>query len=69
MVDDKRKDGLLICMHLYPQGLETSPKLPYMEASLSYSDDQGWSLFKYPRDVMFHIILISELLLTNQHPL
>jgi hypothetical protein len=54
---------------LYPQGSETGPKLPYMEASLSYTDDQGQSLFKYPGDVMFHIILTSETLLTNQCPL
>jgi hypothetical protein len=59
MVVDKRRDGLLICAHLYPQDSETSPKLPYMEASLSYTNDQGWSLFKYPGDVMFHIILTS----------
>jgi hypothetical protein len=68
MVGDKRRDGLLICLRLYPQDSETGPKLPYMEASLSYTDDQGWSLFKYPRDVMLHIILISETLLTNQRP-
>jgi hypothetical protein len=56
-------------MRLYPQGSETGPKLPYTEASLSYTDDQGRSLFKHPGDVMFHIILTSETLLTNQHPL
>jgi hypothetical protein len=57
MVVDKRKNGLLICVHLYPQDSETSPKLPYTEASLCYADDQGRSLFKYPRDVMSHIWL------------
>jgi hypothetical protein len=57
MVDNRKKYGLLICPRLYPQDLETGPKSPYMEASLSYTDDQGWSLFKYPGDVMFHIIL------------
>jgi hypothetical protein len=66
MVVDKRKDGLLICVRLYLQDSETSPKLPYMEALLSYTDDQGRSLFKYPRDIMFHIILTSEMLLMNQ---
>jgi hypothetical protein len=69
MVVDKRRDGLLICAHLYLQDLETGSKLPYTEAALSYTDDQGRSLFKYPRDVMFHIILTSETLLTSQRPL
>jgi hypothetical protein len=41
------------------QGLEPGPKLPYTEATLSYTDDQGQSLFKYPRDIM----LVSEMLL------
>jgi hypothetical protein len=66
MVVDKRRDGLLICACLYPQDLETGSKLPYMEALLSYTDDQRRSLLKYPRDVMFHIILTSEMLLMNQ---
>jgi hypothetical protein len=66
MVVDKRRDGLLIYACLYLQDLETGPKLPYMEASLSYTDDQGQSLFKYPVDVMCHIILTSETLLMNQ---
>jgi hypothetical protein len=65
MMDDKREDGLLIYAHLYLQGLEPSPELLYMEASLSHTNDQGWSLFKYSRDVMFHIILVSEMLLTG----
>jgi hypothetical protein len=69
MVVDKRRDGLLICVHLYLQDSETSPKLPYTEALLSYTDDQGGSLFKYPGDVMLHIILTSETLLMNQHSL
>jgi hypothetical protein len=58
-----------ITARLYLQDLETGSKLPYMEATLSYTDDQGWSLFKYPGDVMFHIILTSEMLLTSQRPL
>jgi hypothetical protein len=66
---DKRRDGLLICARLYPQDSETGSKLPYTEAALSYTDDQGQSLFKYPGDVMFHIILTSEMLLTSQGPL
>jgi hypothetical protein len=65
MMDDKREDGLLICARLYLQGLKPSPKLPYTEALLSYTDDQGRSLFKYPRDVIFHIVLVSETLLTG----
>jgi hypothetical protein len=69
MVVDKRKDRLLICARLYPQDSETGLKLLYTEASLSYTDDQGRSLFKYPGDVMFHIILTSETLLMNQRPL
>jgi hypothetical protein len=69
MVVDNRRDGLLICMRLYPQDLETGPKLPYTEASLSYTDDQGRSLFKYPGDVMLHIILTSESLITHQSSL
>jgi hypothetical protein len=69
MAVDKRRDGLLICACLYLQDSETGSKLPYMEASLSYTDDQGQSLFKHPEDVMFHIILTSEKLLTSQHPL
>jgi hypothetical protein len=69
MVVDKRRDRLLICVHLYLQDSETSPKLSYTEASLSYTDDQGWSLFKYPGDVMFHIILTSEMILTHQSSL
>jgi hypothetical protein len=69
MVVDERRDGLLICARLYQQDLETGSKLPYTEAALSYTDDQGRSLFKYPRDVMFHIILTSETLLTSQRPL
>jgi hypothetical protein len=55
MVGDKRRDGLLICACLYLQDLETGPKLPHTEASLSYTNDQGQSLFKYPGDVMLHI--------------
>jgi hypothetical protein len=69
IVVDKRRDGLLICAHLYLQDLETGPKLPYTEALLSFTDDQGRSLFKYPRDVMLHIILTLETLLMNQCPL
>jgi hypothetical protein len=69
MVVDKSRDGLLICAHIYPQDLETGSKLPYTEASLSYTDDQGRSLFKYPRDVMFHINLTSELLIMHQSSL
>jgi hypothetical protein len=69
MVVDKRRDGLLICTRLYPQDSETGLKLPYTEALLSYTDDQGWSLFKYPRDVMFHINLTSELLIMCQSSL
>jgi hypothetical protein len=69
MVVDKRRDGLLICARLYLQDSETGSKVPYTEATLSYTDDQGQSLFKYPGDVMFHIILTSETLLTSQHPL
>jgi hypothetical protein len=69
MVVDKSRDGLLICVCLYLQDSETSSELLYTEASLSYTDDQGQSLFKYPGDVMFHIILTSEMLLTSQHPL
>jgi hypothetical protein len=69
MVDDKREDGFLICAHLYSQGSELCPKLPYMEATLSYTDDQGQSLSKYSRYVMFHIVMVSEMLLTGQCPL
>jgi hypothetical protein len=65
MVVDKKRDGLLICVWLYPQDSETGPKLSYTEASFSYNDDQGQSLCKYPRDVMLHIILTSEMLHTN----
>jgi hypothetical protein len=69
MVVDKSRDGLLIRARLYPQDLETGPKLPYTEASLSYTDDQGRSLFKYPGDVMFHINLTSEPLTMRQSSL
>jgi hypothetical protein len=69
MMVDKRNDGLLICARLYLQDSETSPKLPYTEASLSYTNDQGWSLFKYPGDVMLHIILTSEPLIMCQSSL
>jgi hypothetical protein len=47
MVVDKSRDALLIRACLYPQDSETGPKLPYTEASLSDTDDQGRSLFKY----------------------
>jgi hypothetical protein len=69
MVVDNRRDGLLICACLYLQDSETGPKLPYMEALLSYTDDQGRSLFKYPGDVMFHINLTSEPLIMRQRSL
>jgi hypothetical protein len=61
MVVDKKRDGLLICTRLYLQDSETGSKLPYMEALLCYSDDQGWSLFKYPGDVMSYIRLTLEI--------
>jgi hypothetical protein len=69
MVVDKSRDGLLICARLYPQDSETGSKLPYMEASLSDTNDQGGSLFKYPGDVMFHIHLTSEPLIMRQSSL
>jgi hypothetical protein len=65
MVVDKSRDGLLICARVYPQDSETSSKLPYTEASLSYTDDQGRSLFKYPGDVMFYNWLTLETAFTG----
>jgi hypothetical protein len=69
MVVDKSRDGLLIHVRLYLQDSETNPKLPYTEASLSHTDDQGQSLFKYPGDVMLHINLTSEPLTMRQSSL
>jgi hypothetical protein len=50
---------------MHAQDSETGPNLPYMEASLCYADDQGQSLFKYPRDVMSHIRLTLETAFTG----
>jgi hypothetical protein len=61
----KKECGQLYCAKGADYGHGGGPKLPYTEALLSYTNDQGWSLFKYPRDVMFHIVLVSETLLTG----
>jgi hypothetical protein len=50
---------------LYVQELESISIFPYTEASLCYADDQGWSLFKYPGDVMSHIWLTLETAFTG----